>query len=116
MRGGSKPGERRGGRQPGSKNKRTESREQRVQEAAAVIESALPDAFKGDAHALLMTVYKDTSNTLKDRLTAATAAIGYEKPKLAAVEHSGEMTLTHEQALAELEASEAELNGHEPAH
>jgi hypothetical protein len=67
------------------------------------VDEALPEAFKGDAHAFLITVYKDPSNALKDRLTAATAAVGYEKPKLAAVEHSGDMTLTHETALAELE-------------
>lgn len=90
MRGGSKPGERRGGRQPGTKNKRTDDREKAVKKAAAVIESALPDAFKGDAHAFLMAVYKDMANPMKDRLAAATAAIGYEKPKLAAVEHSGD--------------------------
>jgi hypothetical protein len=104
------------GRPKGAPNKRTQERERLVSEAAATIEGLLPEPFKGDAHALLMTVYKDTTNPLKDRLAAATAAIGYEKPKLAAIEHTGEMTLTHEQALAELEASEASLNGHEPAH
>lgn len=114
---GPKPGSPRvGGRQAGTPNQRTEAREMKVAQAAAMIESVMPDAFKGDAHAYLMTVYKDTGNPTRDRLAAATAAIGYEKPKLAAIEHTGEMTLTHEQALAELEASEASLNGHEPAH
>jgi len=80
------------GRPKGARNARTKERERRVQEAAAAIEDALPDAFTGDAHAYLMAVYKDESKPLKDRLAAATAAIGYEKPRLAAVEHSGELT------------------------
>lgn len=92
------------GRPKGVKNKRTKEREQLVQKAASAIEDVLPEAFKGDAHAYLMAVYKNQSLPIKDRLAAATAAIGYEKPKLAAVEHSGEMGLTmHEQALSELE-------------
>lgn len=91
------------GRPKGAKSKRTLEREQKVEAAAKALESLLPDAFTGDAHAFLMAVYKDTSNPLKDRLAAATAAIGYEKPKLAAIEHSGEMTVNHEQALTELE-------------
>jgi hypothetical protein len=63
---------------------------QLVREAAA-IEGVLPEAFAGDVHAYLMAVYKDTSLPLKDRLAAATAAIAYEKPRLAAIKHSGEM-------------------------
>lgn len=54
------------------------------------VEDALPDAFKGDAHALLISVYKDPSHPLPLRLDAAKAAISFEKPKLAAVEHSGD--------------------------
>lgn len=79
------------GRPKGARNARTKERERLVREAAAAIEGALPEAFTGDAHAYLMAVYKDTRLPLKDRLTAATAAIGYEKPRLAAVEHSGEL-------------------------
>ena len=108
-RGGLRPG---AGRPKGSRSARTLDRERNIKEAAEVLESILPDAFKGDAHAFLMAVYKDNSKPLKDRLAAATAAIGYEKPRLAAIEHSGEMTLTHEQALAELEKAEAAINGH----
>jgi len=61
----------------------------KVEAAAQMIEQALPDAFKGDSHALLMSVYKDPTQPLPLRIDAAKAAIGYEKPKLAAVEHSG---------------------------
>lgn len=92
------------GRPKGSKSQFTKEREQKVQETAKALEGLLPEAFTGDAHAYLMAVYKNTSNSIKDRLAAATAAIGYEKPKLAAIEHSGEMTVNHEQALADLES------------
>ena len=37
-----------------------------------------------------MAVYKDTTLPLQIRLDAAKAAIAYEKPRLAAVEHSGD--------------------------
>lgn len=87
MHGGRREG---AGRKPGQKSKRTIEREQKVQEAAQVIESALPSAFKGDAHALLMTVYKDPNHPLPLRIDAAKAAISFEKPKLAAVQHSGD--------------------------
>ena len=74
----------------GVKSQHTREREARVSAAAAVIEELLPAAFQGDAHALLMAVYKDTTLPLQIRLDAAKAAIAYEKPRLAAVEHSGD--------------------------
>jgi hypothetical protein len=82
------------GRPKGARNSRTKEREQLVQKAAAAIEGVLPEAFKGDAHAYLMTVYKDAANPIKDRLAAATAAIGYDKPKLASVEVQAEIDAT----------------------
>jgi hypothetical protein len=78
------------GRPSGARNHHTLEREQRISEAASVIEELLPSAFKGDAHALLMAVYKDQTQPLSIRLDAAKAAIAYEKPRLAAVEHSGD--------------------------
>lgn len=87
---GSRPGERRGGRQKGTPNKRSIVLEQKAREAAEIIEGTLPEAFKGDAHALLMTIYKDPNNPMPLRIDAAKAAIGFEKPKLAAVQHSGD--------------------------
>jgi hypothetical protein len=84
---GSRPGERRGGRQRGAKNKRTQALEHAQAEAALKIAGALgPEAFDGDAHSLLMAVYKDTTQPMEFRLAAAKAAIGFEKPRLAAVE------------------------------
>jgi hypothetical protein len=72
------------------------ARERGVAAAAAKITSALASAaFEGDAHALLMAVYKDTTQPVELRLEAARAAIGYEKPRLAAVNAnvSGGLTL-----------------------
>jgi hypothetical protein len=56
-----------------------------MQQAAAIIGEVLPDAFAGDAHMLLQTVYKDQSNPVQLRVDAAKAAIKFEKPALAAV-------------------------------
>src|SRR5262249_28130235 len=58
-RGGSKPGERRGGRQPGSLNLRTVERQEAIAAWAAELNEIIPDAFQGDAHALLMAIYKN---------------------------------------------------------
>lgn len=92
---GAKPGERRGGRSKGTPNKRTEKREQAMQEAAEKISAALGAPFEGDAHALLMTLYKDTAQPLDIRLDAAKAAIGYEKPRLSSVDANIDGTLGH---------------------
>ena len=108
------------GRPAGAKNQHTKERETRIAEAAAAVEDVIPNAFKGDAHALLIAVYKDPENELNVRLDAAKAAIGYEKPRLAAVEHSGGLEIvTHEQALEELEGAAAAavaVNGHMNGH
>ena len=76
------------GRPSGAKNLRTEEREVFMQRAAEAIESTLKDAFTGDAHAFLMTVYKDVHQPLALRLDAAKAAAPYEKPKLASVDNT----------------------------
>jgi antitoxin component of RelBE/YafQ-DinJ toxin-antitoxin module len=84
---GSNPGERRGGRQPGVKNKRTLEREAALAKAAAEIEGVLGDqAFDGDAHMMLMAVYKDGALPIDLRLDAARAAISFEKPRLSSVD------------------------------
>jgi hypothetical protein len=81
-RGGRRPG---AGRKKGSTNKAKLEREQAMQQAAAIIGEALPDAFAGDAHMLLQAVYKDQSHPVHLRVDAAKAAIKFEKPALAAV-------------------------------
>jgi hypothetical protein len=71
------------GRPAGAKNNRTVEREQHMRQAAQLIEQALGEtAFAGDAHDLLVAVYKDTSHRIELRIDAAKAAIGYEKPRL----------------------------------
>lgn len=84
---GSRPGERRGGRAKGVPNKRTTELEAKMKEQAEKIAQALPNAFEGDAHAFLMTVYKDPELPIDVRLDAAKAAAPFEKPKLASVDN-----------------------------
>src|SRR5262249_42041140 len=85
-RGGSKPGERRGGRQPGSLNLRTVERQEAIAAWAAELNEIIPDAFQGDAHALLMAIYKNPRVPPAVRLDAAGKALAYEKPRLASME------------------------------
>lgn len=78
------------GRPRGARNRRTKEIIQLGQAAAAAIENAIPDAFIGDAHTLLMTVYKNPTFDMAVRLDAAKAAAPYEKPKLASTEFKGD--------------------------
>jgi hypothetical protein len=87
-----------GGRQPGTKNKRTLARERAQAETAVKITAALgANAFDGDAHALLTAIYKNPEQPIALRLDAAKAAIGYEKPRLAAVDGKNDAGMTLEQ-------------------
>jgi hypothetical protein len=87
-----------GGRQRGAKNKRTLARERAQADSAAKIVEALgADAFDGDAHTLLMSVYKDPAQPIALRLDAAKAAIGYEKPRLAAADGKNDSGTTLEE-------------------
>jgi hypothetical protein len=61
------------GRRLGSKNKRR--RDVEVAELRDTIEALLPDAFHGDAHAFLISVYKDTSLDRRLRIDAAGKAL-----------------------------------------
>lgn len=75
------------GRPPGARNKRTKAFQQQKEEASSLISDVLGEgAFEGDAHALLMTIYKDPKKEWSLRIDAAKAAIRYEKPALASVE------------------------------
>jgi hypothetical protein len=106
---GSKPGERRGGRQKGTPNKKTVAAMQAAEEAGRVLAENLGDkCFPGDAHALAMALYKDTTQPIEIRLEALKAALPYEKPRLSAVEHSGSIGTTQEQGLSLLERLAAE--------
>ena len=83
-----------GGGKRGVKNKRTVALEAAEAETAVKITNALGNrAFEGDAHALLAGVYKDKSQPIELRVQAAKAAIGYEKPRLTAVDAKVEGTI-----------------------
>ena len=66
-------GRKTGGRKPGSRNRRTLAMEAQAQANAQKIEEALGTdaAFAGDAHALLMAVYKNEQMPMEIRLDAA---------------------------------------------
>lgn len=87
-RGGKRPG---AGRKPGSITRRT-------QEVTA-------KALEGGITPLdyLLSVMRDDQKMPDVRLDAAKAAAPYVHPRLAAIEHSGGIELTHEVALDELE-------------
>jgi hypothetical protein len=77
-----------GGRRAGTPNKRTVALRTATATAAKQISAALgSEVFYGDAHALLMTVYKDLSQPIGLRMEAAKAALPYEKPRLASIEN-----------------------------
>lgn len=109
------------GRPPGAPNKRTVERERVLVEVAEQIAEALGgEAFGGNAHALLMAVYKNTALEIAVRLDAAKAAIRYETPALSSIDHSssdGSMTpaqLTpaeRKARIAELEAKRSDRSG-----
>ena len=79
-----------GGRAKGTPNKRTR---ELLDATRAVREKARrvlgKDAFDGDAHALLVLVYRDTSLPIELRLDAAKVAINYESPRLQAIQVEG---------------------------
>lgn len=77
------------GRPAGAKNKRTEDLERHMAAAAERVQEVIEGAFEGDAHTLLMTVYKDPQHEWSLRLDAAKAAIRYEKPALSSIEATG---------------------------
>lgn len=87
-RGGTRPG---AGRKPGTPNKATAERQ------AAIAESGLTPLD------YMLNILRDENNPVEVRFEAAKAAAPFVHPKLAAVEHSGGMTFTHEDALNELD-------------
>ena len=75
------PAARRGrGRPPGSRNKRNIEADKKIAEGAMTIEDAIPDAFKGDAHALLMAIYKNPMMPIQLRIEAAARALPFRSP------------------------------------
>jgi hypothetical protein len=84
-------GKKTGGRKKGTPNKASAAR---AEEIAA--SGLTPLDF-------MLQVLRDESNPQDVRLDAASKAAPFVHPKLAAIEHSGGMTLTHEEALDELD-------------
>ena len=87
MRGGSKPGERRGGRREGTPNRRT-------LEIIEKLEALGCDPVEGMAK---LAADENNSAELRGRMYAELAQ--YVAPKRKAVEHSGDLTLRHEDQL-----------------
>lgn len=83
-RGGKRPG---AGRPKGSPNKATAARQ------AEIAASGLTPLD------YMLGILRDEEADQAQRFEAAKAAAPYVHPRLAAVEHSGDMTLNHEQAL-----------------
>jgi hypothetical protein len=100
---GPQPGTRHGGRQKGTRNKVTDARREHLQKVAQELEELLPGAFEGDGHAFLMAVYKDPRQPMNVRIDAAKAAVGYEKPRLQAVEMNANVDISQEDRLSLLE-------------
>src|SRR4051812_38879126 len=79
------------GRPKGSSNRDTRQRQRRIELVGNQIARELRqhgiEAFDGDAHGFLVTVYKDPRIPMPFRLDAAKACIPYEKPRLAAITH-----------------------------
>lgn len=87
-RGGKREG---AGRKPGSANARTRE----IADKAAS-EGLTPLEY-------MLQLLRNDGADPKDRQWAAEKAAPYVHPRLAAIEHSGGMTLTHEDALDELD-------------
>jgi hypothetical protein len=83
---GSKPGERRGGRQKGTPNKKTAEQKAAIKAAVEKVVGQLEEPFEGDSYAFLATLYKDKNLPLHVRLDAAKTAVAYERPRLSNVE------------------------------
>jgi hypothetical protein len=81
-------GKKTGGRRKGQ-NKKSPEHRRALEQASAKLEEAMPGVFSGDAHSFLMTIYKDPSQPLQDRISAAGKALPFEKPRLQATTTTG---------------------------
>lgn len=88
---GSKPGERRGGRQKGTPNRKNA---ERIAEAEA--SGLMPLEY-------MLSVLRDVTQTDDNRMWAAEKAAPYVHAKLSSVEMNANVTVAHEDALEDLE-------------
>lgn len=86
-RGGRREGS---GRKPGSKNRKTAELARKAAKAGMT------------PLELMLKIMRDSKKPILDRFEAAKAAAPYIHPRLAAVEMSGELNISHEAALDEL--------------
>lgn len=84
-------GKKTGGRQKGTPNRATAARQEEVAASGLT-----PLAY-------MLGILRDEKMPADARFEAAKAAAPFVHPKLAAIEHSGDMTVRHEDALKELE-------------
>lgn len=82
-------GKKTGGRRKGTPNRSSVAGQAAFAAIAEKVEALIPGAFDGDAHTFLMMVYRDPDIHVQTRLEAAGKAIQFEKPRLAAVQHTG---------------------------
>ena len=82
------PGRKTGGRQPGSRNKKTLAQKEAALAALAKLTDKIPDAFQGDSVVYLISLYCDPQQPLPVRLDAAKAAARFERPQLAQVDQA----------------------------
>ena len=89
-----------GGKRQGAGRKKgtvSEATRKRTEMAAAALESGLTPLE------YMLGILRDTTADPKERFAAAKECAPYIHPRLAAVEHTGEMTISHEDALEQLE-------------
>ena len=92
-------GRKKGGAQPGAGRPASEAKKAMIaasREAAAVGMSPLE---------YMLNIMRDPEATISRRDGMAIAAAGYVHPRLNAVKHSGDVTVTHEQAVMDMEAA-----------
>jgi hypothetical protein len=82
--GGSRPGERRGGRQKGTPNKRKARLAAAIRAVQTHFLTLGNEPFEGDGVAFLEMVYRDPSLPLDIRIDAAKSAASFERPRLSA--------------------------------
>lgn len=101
------------GRPRGTGDKRVTARDERLRALSASLGKVIPEAFDGDAHALLTAMYKDPRMPLEVRKDAAAIAIKFEKPALASTHTTlnDETVLTPAQRQQRIRELLAELGG-----
>lgn len=89
-----------GGKRPGSGRKKGT-----VSEATKERRRLAYEAKKNGITPLeyMLSILRDETADRKERFVAAKEAAPYIHPRLSAVEHSGEMKISHEEALEQLE-------------